>query len=191
MDGGGGVRRVLRPRPAPPCEKCKREAGGMLIEHATCLSRWTGKWQGCGRRRGPTYYKGVSKLKPRPLSFLPWFFCQMLHRAAADHPELASICHDEGPGIHPGLACPQHPALPALPPSSPITLRLSLCTAKLPISTCMITAHSDLYSEESGGTGFGRRKAAAPASFMPHYTSGMKSEWSRCFSALKLLAVEF
>lgn len=123
------------------------------------------------------------------LSFLYLFLCQKLYGAAWDHSELASICHDMSWDTR--LACPQQtyqppPNLPLLP-SSPITLRFSLCTAKLPISTCMITEHSDLYSGESSSTSFGRHEASAPAAFMQHYKTGMKSEWSCCFSALNFL----
>lgn len=90
-------------------------------------------------------------------------------------------------GHLPCLACPRHPHTPpSLACLHPVPLHwdFSLCTAKLPISTCMITAHSDLYSGESCSTSFGRRKASAPASFMPHYKNGMKSEWSCCLALL-------
>lgn len=144
-----------------------------------CLSLWAGMQGG-----GVTHYKAVLKLKP-PLFFSPptyLFFHQKLHGATEDHPELASICHDEGPGTF-ALPClpltpapPPPPPLPP-PPSSPYARRRrSRRAAKPPISPCMITAHSDLYSGESSSTSFGRRKASAPASFMPRYKSGMETQ---------------
>lgn len=92
-------------------------------------------------------------------SFIYLFFHQKLHGAAEDHSELASICHEEGPGT---LALPCLPPTPTRPAPllcfhpAPLHWDFSLCTAKLPISTRMITAHSDLYSGESSSTSFGR-----------------------------------
>lgn len=129
------------------------------------------------------HYKAISKLKPRRLSFIYLFICQELRGAAEDHSELASICHDGGPGtsalprLPPTPHTPHHPSLPPTSIQPPLHQDCSLCTAKLPISTCcVITAHSDLYSGESSSTSFGRRKASAPAAFKPHYKSRMRSE---------------
>lgn len=76
---------------------------------------------GWGWGAGVTHYKGVPKLKLRLFSFIYLFiFCQKLHRAAGDQSELASICHDEGPGT-PCLALPApNTHTPRPPLSAPI-----------------------------------------------------------------------
>lgn len=141
------------------------------------------------------HYKAVSKLKPRLLSFIYLFifFCQKLHRAAEDHSELASICHDEGPGTL---------ALPRLPPQHSRTLSSSAPTQPHYTETfyfALPNCRSPLvWLQHTLIFILGRAVALVlagvrpllPASFMPHYKSGMKSEWSCCLSALKLFAAK-
>ena len=160
----------------------------MLIEHATCLTvclSGLGGWRGVNALQRRFQIKASS-------SFIS-LFISLSEALWSCWRSLWISEHLSWRGSSPRLAFPQRPPppTPALLPSSPITLRFSLCTAKLPISTCMITEHSDLYSGESGSTSVGRRAASAPAAFMPHYKNGMKSEWSCCLSALKLFAVKF
>lgn len=99
-------------------------------------------------------------------------------------------------GRSPCLARPPpnaHTTPPSFPRFHPAPLHrdFSLSTAKLPISTRMITAHSDLYSAESRSSGFGRRTASAPASLCYITSTGWKvNEAVVSLSALKLFPAE-
>lgn len=77
---------------------------------------------------GVMHYKAILKLKPHLLLFIYFFFHQKLNRAAEDHSELGSICHDEGPGTL-ALPAPRHPRHPpppttTTPPPSSASIRL-------------------------------------------------------------------
>lgn len=176
-------------------QRYKRRQGGRWLNTPLVWLFVSLDWKFGGRGRGGlTHYKGVSKLKPHLLSFLylfllskaPWGCGRSLRISQHLSWEWSRDARLALPAPnthtpHPSFLC-FHPA--------PLHRDFSRCTAKLPISTCMIIAHSDLYSGESSSTSFGRRKASALASFMPHYKNGMKSEWSCCLSALKLFAAE-
>lgn len=92
-------------------------AGWRLIEHATCLTVclcWLGGGGGTGRGDA---LQSHSEIKASS-SFIYLFFHQKLNRAAEDHCELGSVCHDEGPGT---LASPT-PLYPSLPSCHPAPL---------------------------------------------------------------------
>ena len=165
----------------------------MLIEHATCLTvclRGLEVGWGVGEERGGlTHYKGVFQIKASS-SFISVFFLSEALRSCWRSLRISE--HLSWRGSWDTLLAlastrPPPPNTHTNPPSllsfhpAPLHWDFSLCTAKVPISTCMITAHSDLYSGESSSTSFGRRKAAAPASFMPHYKSG-DEKWMKLLS---------
>ena len=149
--------------------------------------KWVGEW---GRRGGGvTHYKGVFQIKASS-SFISVFFLSEALRSCWRSLRISE--HLSWRGSWDTLLAlastrPPPPNTHTNPPSllsfhpAPLHWDFSLCTAKVPISTCMITAHSDLYSGESSSTSFGRRKAAAPASFMPHYKSG-DEKWMKLLS---------
>lgn len=95
-------REVLMHRPTPQHEDAQR--AGVDADWA-CRLFVSPEWKMVGWVGRATDYKGISKLKPRRLSFPPF--------------ELASICHDEGPGTVPSTAHP-HPTPPPVHLSNPI-----------------------------------------------------------------------